>query len=48
MIEGKETVYIVGQYDFSNLNKDVNILKEEPVKTADTKVPATPTSLIKK
>jgi hypothetical protein len=45
MIEGKETVYIVGQYDFSNLNKDLNTLKEESQKTA---IPAAPTPLIKK
>lgn len=49
MIEGKETVYIVGQYDFSNLNKDLNTLKEEPPKAADTKKsPATAKTLKKK
>lgn len=49
MVEGKPTVYLINDSDFTGLNKDLNSLKNEPIKEP-TKGPssATPAKTVKK
>lgn len=40
MVEGKQTVYLINEGDFTGLNKDLSSLKDEPVKAPPVAKPA--------